>query len=255
MARPRKAPAFLVDVTVQRSAKLASLSSDTARLGFFYAVLAGAKLGDTQGRFASRSLFRELGGRFARFLGEYLAAGILEEAPSLCDRCRVRARTDPPADGVLLVHDWDEHQYDPGKLERDRVYEGNHPDRSHGPDAPVSVGVSGAQSVGVSDGVSVGVSVGKPDGEGTGPAGPRARVRPGTRARSPGPAHARSGAIHAQSVRVSDEFPSVFPSPISHARHASNVEHPSGRTNGLTGTPAKRGARDLAPVDPVEATR
>jgi hypothetical protein len=203
MGRPRRAPAFLVDATVRRSAKLAALSNDTARLGFFYAVLAGAKLGDTPGRFASRSLFREVAGRFARYLGEYLEAGILEAAPTLCDRCQAKTRTDPPADGVLIVHDWHEHQYNPGKLDRDRVYEDGHPNRPHGSDdAAISVGVSGAQS----------------------------------------------GA-------VSGEFPAEFPSAISHARHPRNVEHPPGRTNGLTGTPAKRGARVIALVDPVETIR
>ncbi len=144
MSRPRKPPAFLVDATIGRSPKLAQLPSDTARLGVIYAVLAGAKLAEPPGRFASRAHFREVGGRFARFLGAYLTAGILEEAPKLCARCALAWAKDP-SPGALVVHDWRQHQYDPRKVERQREYE----ERQK---AGQSDAVSDANSDGVSDG-------------------------------------------------------------------------------------------------------
>lgn len=153
MSRPRKPPSYLVDATVYRSAKLAALPSDTARLGFFYVVLGQAKLSTPPGQFASKGHFREVAGRFSRYLDDYLRAGILELAPKLCDRCRARHR--PSRAGALVVHDWHEHQYDPGALERQRAWEAAHPDRhSDTVSDAVSDAVSGAQSDAVSDAVS-----------------------------------------------------------------------------------------------------
>lgn len=121
MSRPRKPPAFLAAANVRGSAKLAGLPSDSARLGFFYVVLGEAKLQPIPGLFASREHFRELAGRFARYLDAYIAQGILEGAGKLCARCSAAWGTPPR--GALIVHDWHEHQYDPRKLERDRAYE------------------------------------------------------------------------------------------------------------------------------------
>jgi hypothetical protein len=157
MGRPRKKPAFLVEATVRTNAKLADLSTDTARLGFFYAVLGEGKLAlPIPGQFVSRNHFRELAGRFAEFTEEYIRVGILEVAPRVCERCATHWTTMPPRNGGLVVHDWHEFQYDPRKVERQREYEDRV--RAH---AGVSDGVSDAVSdakldgrTGVSDAVS-----------------------------------------------------------------------------------------------------
>lgn len=125
MARPRKAPAFLVTTTVNKSQRLADLPSDSARLGYFYAVLPQAKLAPIQGQFASRTIFREVAGRFARFERSYIAVGVLEVAPNLCDRCKARWK-EAPRRGVLVVHDWHEHQYDPNRLDQQRLWDAEH---------------------------------------------------------------------------------------------------------------------------------
>jgi hypothetical protein len=154
MARPRKVPAVLVEATVRGNAKLAALPSDTARLGFFYVVLGAAKTSEpVPGQFASRIHFRELAGRFARYVDDYIRVGVLEVAPRLCARCAARWNGMTPARGALVVHDWHEHQYDPRKIERQREYE----ERLR---ASQSDGVSDAQSDGVSDGVSDAIPTG-----------------------------------------------------------------------------------------------
>lgn len=178
MPRPRKVPAVLVEATIRTNAKLAALPSDTARLGYFYAVLGEAKLAKPlPGSFASRSHFTELAGRFARFLPHYLAVGVLEAWPSVCDRCREKWSATPPKRGALVVHDWFDHQYDPRHLDRQAAYE----ERKRA-DEGRNGHVSDAQSDGVSDaepdekpGVSDAVSDGVSDAGLTGDS--RARVR------------------------------------------------------------------------------
>lgn len=151
MARPRKVPAVLVEATVKGNGKLAELPTDSARLGFFYVVLGDAKLSlPVPGQFTSRGQFKEVAGRFARFLDDYIRVGVLEVAPRLCARCKDRWSSMPPRSGSLVVHDWHEHQYDPRKIERQREYE----DRQRATISdPVSDGVSDAQSDGVSDAI------------------------------------------------------------------------------------------------------
>ncbi len=148
MGRPKKPPAILVEATVRRSGKLAALPSDAARLGFFYVVLAEAKLADPPGQFASREQFREVAGRFARYLDDYTGVGILETAPKLCSRCAPKWTTMPPKRGALVVHDWHDHQYDPRRLERQAAYDDRQREASN--DA-ISDGVSDAQSDAISD--------------------------------------------------------------------------------------------------------
>lgn len=147
MARPRKVPAVLIEATVRRNAKLAALPSDTARLGYFY-LLGDAKLSEpVPGQFASRAVFRDVAGRWARYLEDYVKQGLLEVAPRLCDRCKEAWSTMPPKAGTLIVHDWHEHQYDPRRLDRQREYD----ERQRTLDDAVSDGVSDAQSDAVSD--------------------------------------------------------------------------------------------------------
>lgn len=176
MGRPRKPPAILVEATVRRNAKLAGLPGDTARLGFFYVVLAEAKLADPPGMFASREHFRELAGRFARYVDDYLRVGVLEPASKLCKKCAERWSSMPPKRGALVVHDWHDHQYDPRKVERQREYE----DRQREAAADtisdgISDAVSDAQSDGVSDGISDAVEPEFPTPDSRAPARDRAR--------------------------------------------------------------------------------
>jgi hypothetical protein len=160
MARPRKVPAVLIEATIRRNAKLASLPSDTARLGYFY-LLGDAKLSEpVPGQFASKAVFRDVAGRWARFLDDYIKVGLLEVAPRTCAKCKAAWSSMPPRSGALVVHDWQEHQYDPRKLERQREYE----DRQRAErdaEALVSDGVSDAQSDAVSDEFPTGDSRGR----------------------------------------------------------------------------------------------
>lgn len=151
MGRPRKPPAYLVGATVRRSAKLAALPNDEARLGFFYVVLAEAKLVDPPGQYESREHFRELAGRFAAYLEDYIRVGILETAGKLCKRCAAAWSAMPPKRLALVVHDWHEHQYDPRKVERQREYEERQRELAE------------ADAAEVSDAVSDGISDAKPD--------------------------------------------------------------------------------------------
>lgn len=116
MAKPRRDPYVAVDATIRKNHKLAALSSDAARLGWIYVGLGEAKLQRPSGKFATRAHWDEVAGRFARYLREYIAVGLLEESPTLCDRCR-ETWGDVPA-GTLIVHDWHRHQSDPGAAER-----------------------------------------------------------------------------------------------------------------------------------------
>lgn len=151
MARPRKAPAFLVEATVRRNQKLIDLGNDEARLGFFYVVLGEAKLLDPPGQFGSRDHFRELAGRFAPYTEDYIRVGILESGAKLCRRCADKWAAMPPKRQALVVHDWHEHQYDPRKVERQREYEERQREAAEAEAAGVSDGVSDAISDGVSD--------------------------------------------------------------------------------------------------------
>lgn len=116
MAKPRRDPYVAVDATIRKNHKLAALSSDAARLGWIYVGLGEAKLQRPSGKFATRAHWDEVAGRFARYLREYIAVGLLEEAPRLCDRCRATWGDTPG--GTLIVHDWHRHQSDPGAAER-----------------------------------------------------------------------------------------------------------------------------------------
>lgn len=151
MSRPRKPKSFLVAANVRGSAKLAALPSDAARLGFFYVVLGEAKAADVPGLFASRSHFREVSGRFARYLEDYLRVGILE-AGKLCPRCAKRWGAIPR--GGLVVHDWHEHQYDPAKVERDRRYDERR--GGYGPEYPTETPTDSDGNTADIDPVSVG---------------------------------------------------------------------------------------------------
>jgi hypothetical protein len=114
----------MVAAMIGENSKLASLPSDAARLGYFYVVLGKAKLQRPSGQFSSRNHWREVAGRFAKFLSNYIAAGLVEEAPNLCGKC---AQKWPGlAAGSLIVHDWHDHQSDPGAAERAQEWRRDH---------------------------------------------------------------------------------------------------------------------------------
>lgn len=104
-----------VDVDIYKHPKLAGLPSDSARYGWIVTLLE-AKAQRHPGTFASRGHYREVMGRFGKFLPDYLAAGLLEEHE----------------DGSLAVHGWAQHEgrvrqarhrdnsVTPALLERDR---------------------------------------------------------------------------------------------------------------------------------------
>jgi hypothetical protein len=118
MPRDRE-PWFKVKIGVRRSGKLAALPTDGARLGYFY-LLAEAKVQRRMGEFDNRAHFAEVLGRFGRWLPDYVAAGLVHEAPLACDDCRrhhpgVRA-------GAIVVHDYLREQRDATHADRQAAY-------------------------------------------------------------------------------------------------------------------------------------
>lgn len=135
MARASRDPWWACDATSRRSWKLAALPSDSARLGWYY-LMGEAKLLRPSGRFASRVHFLAVMDSFGKYVDDYLRVGFLEEAPTLCDRCR-ETWGDVPT-GTLVVHDWQRHQRDPGRAERAETWRSERPsnaDRTHEGDA------------------------------------------------------------------------------------------------------------------------
>lgn len=274
MARPRKVPAVLVEATIKRNAKLAALPSDAARLGYFYVVLGDAKLSEpVPGQFASKAVFRVVAGRWARYLDDYVGIGLLELAPKLCARCKVAWSTMPPKSGVLVVHDWHQHQYDPRKIERQREYDERQRSTQ---DNGVSDGVSDAQSDAKLDrnpvrneGVSDGVSDAKPVPMRRTPRVPAPSSAEGARdiSRSsvePLPMNAKgataNGVSHAQLGGVSDGVSDGNLTVISRAgargggrRRAPNVERERRSKRSTTLDPKNGRARVDGPVDPVSS--
>lgn len=111
MPRKEFEPWFAVKVGIRQNHKIVDLSCDAARWGWVAGVMAEAKLQRPGGRFRSRAVLEEAIGRFAPYLDEYVAAGLLEVGPDLCDDCR--KEVGDVADGVCIVHDWRHHQRDP----------------------------------------------------------------------------------------------------------------------------------------------
>lgn len=100
-------PHVLVDARMTSHPKLVELSSDGARWAWLM-VLCEAKLQRPAGRFASRRVLEHVLGSYAQWVGELVDAGLLEEAPLLCDRCAEVAGDAPH--GTIIVHDWVLHQ-------------------------------------------------------------------------------------------------------------------------------------------------
>lgn len=83
-----------LDVGLPKHPKIAELSSDGARFGWIV-ILCEAKSQRSPGSFSSERHFREVAGRFAKYLPEYLTARLLEGNE----------------DGSLSIHDWERHQW------------------------------------------------------------------------------------------------------------------------------------------------
>jgi hypothetical protein len=105
-------PWIAVSIELIGHDKFTDLPSDTARLGLIVAVWAAAKKRRPSGVFKNERQFREVTGRYARFLDHYISTGFLHRAPVECSsaRCR-RAFANLPA-GAIACHDWHVHQRD-----------------------------------------------------------------------------------------------------------------------------------------------
>lgn len=92
MADGERDPQVLISVRIDGSEKIVHLPSDRARWGWII-VLGRAKLRRPAGEFPSRAVLAHDLGWHARFIPDYLKAGLLEDH-----------------DGRLVVHDWQKHQ-------------------------------------------------------------------------------------------------------------------------------------------------
>lgn len=116
-------PWIKVRVGIVRSDKVASLPSDKARWGWVR-VLVEAKLQRQLGMFGSRRHLAGLLGQHGRFVAAYIAAGLLEEAPTICPRCRPQ-HPDVEA-GQLIVHDYRREQRDASNADRQATWRASH---------------------------------------------------------------------------------------------------------------------------------
>jgi hypothetical protein len=130
MPRDRE-PWVKVKIGARRSGKIAGLPSDAARLGYFYTLLE-AKVQRVMGVFDCRAHFVEVLGRFGRYLPDYLAAGLLHEAPALCPECKRRHRD--AKRGQIIVHDYLREQRDPTNADRQAAWRGAHGDDENNAD-------------------------------------------------------------------------------------------------------------------------
>jgi len=112
-------PWVKVLVGARRSAKLAALPSDSARLGYFYLLLE-AKVQRPMGVFESRAHLVDVMGRFGRYATDYVRVDVLHEAPVKCAKCKDRYGA--LRRGQLVVHDFLREQRDPTAADRQAGY-------------------------------------------------------------------------------------------------------------------------------------
>ncbi len=101
-------PWVAVEATIRRSKKMTALPNDSARWGFIVA-LGECKLlyqsgGMTPGQWSEQM------GRFARYLRDYIAVGLVHQAPFECADARCMRGRRPFPDGWLVIHDWPVYQ-------------------------------------------------------------------------------------------------------------------------------------------------
>jgi hypothetical protein len=122
-------PWVKVKIGTRRSAKLAALPSDSARLGYFYLLLE-SKVQRRMGLFEGRAHFVEVMGRFGRFLPDYVAQGLVHEAPAMCEPCQQRNAAAKA--GELVVHDFQKEQRDPSNAARQADWRDRHNGATNG---------------------------------------------------------------------------------------------------------------------------
>lgn len=119
----RHVPWIAVRIDLPDSAKLADLPSDSARWGWVNA-LAKAKTQKNLGVFESERHWREVMGRFGRYLSDYVSAGLIEKAGALCNRCQ-DSHSGLKA-GALVIHDYRREQRDPTASTRQQRFREAH---------------------------------------------------------------------------------------------------------------------------------
>lgn len=108
-------PWIKLKLGTRRSDKLGDLPSDSARLGYVYALLE-AKVQRRMGTFANRTAFVDVLGRYGRYFSDYVRVGLLHVAPLECEECARRHRGVNA--GVVVVHDFLREQRDPTNADR-----------------------------------------------------------------------------------------------------------------------------------------
>jgi len=122
-------PWIKVKIGIFRSGKIAGLPNDTARLGWFKA-LVESKVQRRMGVYDNRAHFVEVIGRFGKYFDQYVAQTLVEIAPDLCPECKRRNRG--LRRGQVVVHDFLREQRDPTNADRQADYRATH----GGPEEP-----------------------------------------------------------------------------------------------------------------------
>lgn len=128
-------PWIKLKIGFRRSGKVADLPSDTARLGWLYALLE-AKVQRRMGMFDSRQHFVQVLGRFGRHFDSFVSVGLLHEAPIRCAECKPRHPEARP--GELVVHDFRKEQRDATNADRQATYRERHKAEPEPDDEPES---------------------------------------------------------------------------------------------------------------------
>ena len=97
-----------VDIGLTKHPKMAQLPNDSARYGWLVSLIE-AKTQRPPGAFASARHYKEVVGRFGRYLPDYIKAGLMDQN----------------ADGTLVIHDWRKHQYNVSKAKERETSRGH----------------------------------------------------------------------------------------------------------------------------------
>jgi hypothetical protein len=125
MGGPSREPWIKLKIGFRRSDKLALLPSDSARLGWVYAMLEG-KVQRKSGVFVDRLQLIDLLGRFSEHFDGYVGAGLLEIEPELCAECAHWYPGLKP--GQVVIHDFAVEQRDPTNADRQATWRDRNPE-------------------------------------------------------------------------------------------------------------------------------
>lgn len=125
---PKHKPWWKVDADTDESDKLARLSSDSARWGWFR-MGCKAKTQRRMGVFAGRTHMRSLTGTSLKHIAELVASGLAHDWPTTCQRCTQDYAGDAQP-GDLIVHDYRREQRDPTAADRQAEYRNSHAERN-----------------------------------------------------------------------------------------------------------------------------